>query len=120
MIGRLGWVQIDCADPEALSKFWAAVLGVEEFGREGDPPQYISLRSNVEGGPRVVFQRVPETKQVKNRLHLDIAVDDIDAACAAAEALGARRADGQDFELSDMAWRVMLDPEGNEFCLVKS
>ena len=119
MIGRLGWVQIDCADPEALASFWSEVLGAEEFGRFGDPVQYLSLRSTVPDGPRVVFQRVPETKQVKNRMHIDVEVEDIDAACAAVEALGATRIEGQDFDVGDMAWRVMRDPEGNEFCLCR-
>lgn len=114
-VGKLGWVQVDAADPEAQAAFWAAVLGTTVRGRMGDPAHYVTL----EGAPRLVFQRVPEPKVVKNRLHLDLRVADIEAATAAVEALGATRFGGGDIEEDGVRWRVMLDPEGNEFCLVE-
>jgi predicted enzyme related to lactoylglutathione lyase len=63
------------------------------------------------------FQRVPESKSVKNRVHLDIAVDDLDLAATAAEALGARRV-GAPVPDPVGGFQVMLDPEGNEFCFI--
>ena len=69
------------------------------------------------GRPRVLFQRVPEEKTVKNRLHLDLYANDQAAAVAALVARGATRADvGQS---PDAGWVVLHDPEGNEFCLLE-
>lgn len=112
MTGRLDEVVFDCADQVRLARFWAGALGGEPVDRDHDwsyvdPP----------GQLRVAFQRVPEGKRVKNRLHLDVAVEDIDAErgrlCAAgATAVADLRTD------SHGRFQVMLDPEGNEFCLV--
>lgn len=114
---RLGAVTVDCADPDRLAAFWGAVLGVEVAERLGDPPQYVSLQ-RAEGAPTVTFQRVPEPKKVKNRLHPDLEVDDVEAATARVERLGGRRVQHGDFDEHGYRWRVMADPEGNEFCLV--
>jgi hypothetical protein len=61
---------------------------------------------------------VPEPKVVKNRLHLDVSVKDVDEACARLEGLGARRRDDDDFHEQGYSWRRMADPDGNEFCLI--
>ena len=92
-IGRLGWIQIDCADPERLAPFWATVLGTTIEDRLGDPPQYINLAATDANAPHVSFQRVPEPKVVKNRLHFDLAVD-------------------FDFHEHGYSWRRMADPDG--------
>ncbi|WP_436772834.1 GNAT family N-acetyltransferase [Yinghuangia sp. YIM S09857] len=105
-------VVVDCAEPYRLAVFWARVLGGEPVGRDAswayvDPP----------GRPRVAFQRVPEGKSGKNRLHLDVSVSDIPAATRAVELLGAVRLGG--IVRDDQgAFQVLRDPEGNEFCLV--
>jgi len=106
---------IDCADPARLAGFWSEVLGgtVDDRTRTAD---WISL-SGVEGTGYLSFQRVPEGKTVKNRLHLDLAVDDLGAATARAEALGARRV-GAPVDEPVNRFQVMQDPEGNEFCLI--
>jgi predicted enzyme related to lactoylglutathione lyase len=114
-IGRLDVVAIDCNDPEPLVEFWTAVLGTTVRSRE---PDWIALEPVVAGGPHLAFQIVPEPKQHKNRLHLDLDVDDLAAATRQAEALGAT-ATGDVVEEDDGAYRVMLDPGGNEFCLVE-
>ena len=113
MIGRIDEVVVDCAAPLELARFWAAVLGGEAQERSPDwafvdPP----------GWTRLAFQRVPEGKTTKNRLHLDVGVEDLETATRAAEALGARRlgdvhADGAG------SFQVLADPEGNEWCLVR-
>jgi predicted enzyme related to lactoylglutathione lyase len=117
-VGRLGWIQVDCADPERIAPFWAAMLGTATEERLGDPPQYINLAATDAGAPHVSFQRVPEPKVVKNRLHFDLAVDDRGRAARRVERLGGRRLD--DFDLRDRgyAWRRMADPDDNEFCLI--
>lgn len=116
-IARLDSVTIDCSDPESLAAFWAGVFDTQEDWRGGNPVQYIDL-SETDASPKLRFQRVPEAKTVKDRIHLDLRVDDIDAAAARVIDLGARPAPSDDFREFDSVFRVMLDPEGNEFCLV--
>jgi predicted enzyme related to lactoylglutathione lyase len=115
-LGSLDAITIDCADPLALSRFWAAVFGTEVDSMNGEGPHYVDLRS-LEGLPILRFQRVPEVKATKNRLHLDVEVPDVEAACARVEALGGRVLSAP-FSEYGYDWRVVADPEGNEFCVV--
>ena len=115
-VGSLDALTLDCADPLELARFWAAVLGTEIDSTLGDEPHYVDLRT-VPGVPVLRFQRVPDRKTAKNRLHLDMMVKDLDQACARVEALGGRRAPGQPVTEYGWSWIVMQDPEGNEFCL---
>jgi predicted enzyme related to lactoylglutathione lyase len=70
------------------------------------------------GAPPVAFQRVPESKSVKNRLHVDLEVDDLDRAFAKIAALGGSAISDILQMPGGYRWRVMADPEGNEFCIV--
>lgn len=137
-------VTFDCADPGALSTFWAAALGY----RLQDPPdgfptweafladlgvpedEWNSASAVVDpggGGPRLYFQRVPEPKAAKNRVHLDLNVGGplgtpLDERKAAVDREVKRMIDlGADVvrEVEERGeyWVVMRDPEGNEFCL---
>jgi predicted enzyme related to lactoylglutathione lyase len=115
-LGALDAVTIDCADPLALARFWSAVFGTEIGSVDGDGPHYVDLTA-VEGLPVLRFQHVPERKTVKNRLHLDVEVPDLRDACARIEALGGRTLSGP-FTEYGYGWRVVADPEGNEFCVV--
>ena len=139
-------VTFDCADPGALAEFWAVALGYDvqppppgfdswdaALDAWGVPADQRNERSAVvppEGasGPRVFFQRVPEGKVVKNRVHLDVrAAPGLDGAdrmqrleevASRLIALGARQLER--FEPSpptSAGYLVMADPEGNEFCL---
>ncbi|MDZ7928891.1 MAG: VOC family protein [Rhodococcus sp. (in: high G+C Gram-positive bacteria)] len=112
MIGRVDEVVFDCAEPALLAQFWAGVLGGEPKARD-DHWHYI----DVPGFTRLAFQRVPESKTVKNRLHLDVAVSDIDHAVGLAVALGARVLGDRHSDAAG-TFQVLLDPEGNEWCLV--
>ncbi len=117
-IGDLDAVTIDCHDPVSLAEFWAAVFGTQVEPPNGEPIIYVDLVARP-GLPVLRFQKVPEARSVKNRLHLDVAVEDLDAASARVEAMGATRADDKErWSEFGYAWRVMLDPEQNEFCLV--
>ncbi|MGU3433420.1 VOC family protein [Actinomycetes bacterium M1A6_2h] len=112
MIGRLDEVVIDCSDPDRLARFWADVLGGEPVRRDDDwhyvdPP----------GTHRIAFQRVPELKSVKNRLHLDVEVEDIRKATVAAEKFGATRVGEVHSDIAG-SFQVLIDPEGNEWCVV--
>jgi len=118
---RFSELVIDCADPVALSQFWAAVLGYVELSRE-EPDDGIEIgpASGFGGAaPTLVFSRTSTPKTEKLRLHLDVnPVDrDQDAELERLLSLGARPADiGQ---TGEEAWYPLQDPEGNEFCLLR-
>jgi catechol 2,3-dioxygenase-like lactoylglutathione lyase family enzyme len=109
---------LDCADPERLAAFWSEVLGYPVLGRDDGsveigPPH---------GGPQptIVFSRSTDARIGKLRLHIDLNATDRDQAEELERllALGARPADvGQ---TGDESWHVLADPEGNEFCLLRS
>jgi predicted enzyme related to lactoylglutathione lyase len=114
MPAKMGFVVIDTVDPERLAPFWCGLLEVEVDTRIGDG-QFLVL-SATEGGLTLGFQRVPEAKAGKNRLHLDLFVDDLDTATAEIEELGGHWLEpGTVRELEGFRWRCMADPEGNEF-----
>lgn len=119
---------IDCHDLETLYEFWADALRYRKIGIEGD---HGLLMPDEAAFPPLILQRVPESKTVKNRMHLDIRVPDndgtqialggkgphpsVEAEAQRLEALGARRIDvGQP---KDTYFIPMADPEGNEFCV---
>lgn len=114
-IGRFHWIVIDTVDPARIAPFWCALLGVRERGWFGD--DYLMLTTDG-GAPPVAFQRVPEAKSVKNRLHVDLAVEDLDRAFAQIVALGGSAVSDILEMPGGYRWRVMADPEGNEFCIV--
>ena len=102
---------VDCHDPPALAGWWQRLLGGSV---EVDADGVATL--STPDGLAIDFQRVPEAKTVKNRLHLDLRSTDLAAATAQALALGATLAD--DVYDGDR-WQVLRDPEGNEFCLLR-
>jgi predicted enzyme related to lactoylglutathione lyase len=112
-------VNIDCADGDALRDFYCQALG---YVARGGGAQYRSCVPPDGGnGPTLVFQQVPESKRVKNRLHLDLVVgDDIEGEAARFVALGATRLRDEPFREQGCAWIVMADPEGNEICICDS
>ncbi len=109
-------INLDCVDLERMVAFYAAVFGYVRKGTVGST--YASAVPRDGDGPKLVFQRVPEAKAVKNRMHLDVIVDDIEAEAARYVDLGATRVE----KISEYGctWIVMLDPEGNELCLCDS
>ena len=105
-------VVIDCADPVALGRWWATALGWVVVNDSPDEFEIVPAPGRL---PSLLFGRVPEPKSGKNRLHLDVRPDDQDAEVARLLSLGAVRADiGQ----GEQPWVVMMDPEGNEFCVL--
>jgi predicted enzyme related to lactoylglutathione lyase len=107
-------VMLDCRDLEGEVAFWGEILGLSETMRF---PGYVWLGRLGSGGPRLGFQRVPEAKTVKNRMHLDLAVPDPEAFKARVVELGGSRL--ADHKEGRVRWTVMADPEGNEFCVTK-
>jgi Glyoxalase-like domain len=116
---RIQCLSIDTADPAGLARFWESALGWRRTFEEPDQVVVEPPQGSAEDGvvPDLLFQRVPEGKAQKNRLHLDLRPEDQAAEVARLEGLGARRADvGQD---QDASWVVMADPAGNEFCVLR-
>ena len=112
-VGALRMVGIDVADLDRSKQFWGEMLGLEEESRG---PEYL-LFVRRPGEPIIYLQKVPEKKIIKNRMHFDIAVEDLDAAVARAYSMGATRS--QTIPGGGPHVAVLEDPDGNEFCLVK-
>ncbi|MFC8915028.1 VOC family protein [Streptomyces sp. NPDC057116] len=132
-------VTFDCAEPERVARFWCEVLGYvapppkgfatwEEYQRSQPPEKqgsWFACTDPTGAGPRLYFQRVPEGKVVKNRVHLDVRVGTglvgaerlaaLEAECTRLVALGAVRVELLADEYDSCI--VMQDVEGNEFCL---
>ncbi len=102
-------ITIDCADPQALAAWWAEALGVDDVQDHGDFV-VLAATSLVLG-----FQRVPEPRPGKNRVHVDFSSPDRPAEVERLAKLGATVVGEQSME--GMSWTVLKDPEGNEFCL---
>ena len=122
MTALLSHVTVDSRDAHAQSLFWSAVLGwAEDPDDPNDPGDEECLLIAPGGHQRLLFIEVPDAKTVKNRLHLDLrpAEGTRDAELLRLLELGAvvledrRRPDGS-------GWFVLADPEGNEFCLLRS
>ena len=109
-------VTLDCIEPDRLGRFWSQALDLEPE-REGD---YLLLRGRSErsGVRGLTLQRVPEAKSVKNRMHLDVVVSDVDDEVGRLEALGATVI-ARETAPTPGATVVMADPEGNEFCVIQ-
>ncbi|QHT56698.1 VOC family protein [Cellulomonas sp. H30R-01] len=135
-------VTFDCAEPERVARFWCEVLGYvvppppEGFDSwdafaESLPPERrdaaFAVVDPTGAGPRLFFQKVPEGKVVKNRVHLDVRVGTglvgdervaaLEAECERLMALGGRKVRLMLADGFDESCLVMQDVEGNEFCL---
>ena len=105
----------DCRDPAKVGTFWATVLGYEVVEIDGEGAE---IRDPSGAGWRIIFLVVPEGNSVKNRLHLDLRpTSSMAEEIERVSALGASQhryvTEGGSF------WTVMLDPEGNEFCILR-
>lgn len=114
-IGKLWSVTLDCAQPQELARFWAQALD-GKVAYESDNFVGVELPGGTWiGAYRVDAYRPPEWPDGEpKQFHLDLAVDDLDAAEQAALALGATKAQHQP---EPGRWRVLLDPAGHPFCL---
>lgn len=125
-MATLGDITVDCVHPASIARFWAAALeGYEvapydaaelerlrSMGLDDPEDDPSVLVQGPEARPRLWFQRVPEPKTVKNRVHLDLRADDITSEVARLVSLGAVVVEERDDD-----FHVMRDPEGNEFCI---
>jgi predicted enzyme related to lactoylglutathione lyase len=113
--GPIAAVAVDCVDPHAMARFWSEAM---DWTLHEETDDFASLRSAKGVGPYLEFLRSPDQKTGLDRIHLDLRPypgDDHAAEVARLETLGATKLDiGQ----GDVAWTVLADPEGNEFCLL--
>jgi predicted enzyme related to lactoylglutathione lyase len=111
VIGRISFLTIDANDPDRLASFWAELLGTR-VDEVSDGGRFVFLAAA--HGHSLSFQRVPDAKSGKNRVHLDVRVEDLGGATDAIVALGGTW-DGSERTLDAARWRTLKDPEGNEF-----
>ncbi|MGH8879408.1 MAG: VOC family protein [Stackebrandtia sp.] len=115
MANRWVGVTIDCVDVELVAGFWSALLDRPKGPSE---PGWVCLGLPEDPLPRLVFQPVAEPKRSKVRLHLDVAVDDMDRGIDQVISLGGRPT-GERHDYDEGVVVVMADPEEHEFCLVQ-
>jgi hypothetical protein len=128
MTVKIACVTFDCADARTVGRFWSAAIG-----RPLDPEPDSGFASigfharrdragwrpvEHEAEPTWIFAKVPETKTVKNRLHLDVIAPDVQAEIVRLVQLGATKL--EDREEYGYTWTLLADPEGNEFDIGKA
>ena len=125
MTSRFTELVIDCRDPQRLARFWCDVLGYRVLDDSGSDVEITGWEPTPDAfregthPPTLLFTQVPEEKTVKNRLHIDVSPIDSDQESEVRRilALGATHVDiGQ----GQQSWVVLADPEGNEFCVLRS
>jgi catechol-2,3-dioxygenase len=107
-------VSVDCADAAGMAGFWADVLGRQVA--EDSTSEHAVLPAGDGCGPRIVFNKVPEPKTVKNRLHFDLISDTFEAEAERVQSLGARQL--RELQSDKSRWITFADIEGNEFDLI--
>ncbi len=124
MTSRISHTSIDCGNAYDLSEWWKRVLGYEDLPDDPNEPGHeeCMIRSG-EGGHHVLFIEVPEAKSVKNRIHFDLRPTDRTQEEEYERLLGIGAtlvADHRGLYGPGSGWFTMADPEGNEFCILKS
>jgi predicted enzyme related to lactoylglutathione lyase len=105
---------LDCEEPTRLAMFWREALGYRDYFTDANLAVLVPKEGT---SSPLLLQGVPEPKVGKNRMHLDIVVDDIEAEVQRLQALGARRIDEGVQSFGPTRWVRMLDPDQNEFCV---
>ncbi len=105
---------LDCQDPSRLASFWRDALGYRNHFADAELAVLVPKEGSASP---LLLQRVPESKKVKNRMHLDMIVEDIETEVSRLEALGARRVDRDVQTFGGTRWVRLSDPEQNEFCV---
>jgi catechol 2,3-dioxygenase-like lactoylglutathione lyase family enzyme len=122
MTAVISHTTFDSRDAYAMSLFWGQVLGLREDPDDPNQPgEKECMISSADGAQRLLFIEVPEAKAVKNRLHLDLkpARGTRDEELERLLGLGARAVDDRR-RPDGSGWVVLADPEGNEFCILRS
>ena len=110
-------IVIDCADLDRSAAFWSGVLGYTASPAATGP--YRSLEPESGAGIDVLLQLVPDVKDQKNRLHLDLRTPDLDAEIRRVLGLGATLLTSERVSEDGWSWHILGDPDGNEFCVLQ-
>lgn len=108
----LEMITVDCGDPQRLAAWWAQAVGGDVVNLPG--ADFVMVAR--EGWPALGFQRVEDPTPGKNRVHLDLMTDDLDAEVARLTGLGATETGRHSFD-GGFRWVVLADPDGNAFCV---
>ena len=122
MVSKVHTTTFDCHDAYALSEWWKPVLGYTDDPDDPNEPEHTEcLILDPESGHQLLFIETPDDKHVKNRVHLDLWPTDRtrDEEIERVLALGATQLDDRR-NPDGTGWMVLADPEGNEFCIVRS
>ncbi|MDH2416666.1 VOC family protein [Nocardioides sp. CER19] len=124
MTSYVSHTTVDCVDAYELSEWWKQLLGYVDIPDDPNEPGHEEcMIQSPDGGHRLLFIEVPDTKQAKNRLHLDLRPRERtrDDEIAWALGIGATQvADHRGTRGPGSGWAVLADPEGNEFCILRS
>ena len=122
MTSRIMHTSVDSRDAHAQSVWWGDVLGYQEDPRDPNLPGHEEcMIFSADGRHRVLFIEVPEGKTVKNRLHFDLTPTDRTRDEEVERLLAHGATQHQDLRTGDGGgWVTLLDPEGNEFCVLRS
>ena len=124
MTSRISHTTVDCHHAYELSQWWKQVLGyVDVEGDPNEPGHEECMILSPVTGEHLLFIEVPDVKQIKNRLHLDLRPTDgtRDEEVARLLAIGATEvADHREVRGDGTGWVTLADPEGNEFCVLRS
>ncbi len=110
-------IVIDCSQLDRSAEFWSGVLGYVPDGVATG--RYQSLLPADGRGTEVLLQRVPEGKQGKNRVHLDLRTRELGPEMGRLISLGARVLTEQPVSEAGWRWHILADPDGNEFCVLQ-
>jgi catechol 2,3-dioxygenase-like lactoylglutathione lyase family enzyme len=110
---RMSSVVVNVVDLDRAKAFWTEVLGVGVSHEV--VPFFAWLEPQEPGGVNLALQVSPDPKVGRNRVHVDTFVPDLDAAQRRIEDLGGAHV--EDHEVAGFRWRIMADPDGNEFCI---
>ncbi len=121
MACRISEIVLGCRDPELLARFWCEVLDFVVLDREDNDSVEIGPREGF-GGPQptIILTRTDEPEQGRPRLHIDVSATDRDQDAELERLLRLGTRPGDIGQTGQEPWHVLVDPEGNEFCLLKA
>lgn len=124
MTSRVSHTSVDCRNAYELSRWWEQVLGYSGDPEDPNEPGHDEcLIISPDGGHRILFLEVPEEKSIKNRIHFDLRPTDCTQNEEIERVLALGATAGEDFRGKygpGTGWQILADPEGNEFCILRS